>query len=168
MQARRAGVAVLLACLLGLSGLRTGVGETPARTLGETPEARPVFETAILLVDRADGITLTYRVELATTPRQHAYGLMHLPELAPDAGMLFVFDNMAIRRFWMKNTLIPLDILFFDQEGRFVSAVGKAEPGSLTPRSSGGPAKYVLELNGGRMEADGIDAGTTLRLPVRR
>lgn len=127
---------------------------------------RPVFETATLLLDRADGTTLTYRIELATTPQQHAYGLMHLRRLAPDAGMLFVFKEMGIRRFWMKNTLIPLDMLFFDAEGRFVSAVQQATPESLVPRRSDGPAKYVLELNGGRMAADGIDAGTRLRLPV--
>jgi len=160
LQASRLGVAVLLAILLGFAGLRAGAGDTN----GE----RPDFTKGTLLLDRSDGTTLTYEVEFATTPRQHAYGLMHLAELAPNAGMLFVFNDMAVRRFWMKNTLIPLDILFFDEDGRFVSAVRKAEPGSLASRNSDGPAKYVLELNGGQMEADGIDVGATMRLPVSR
>ena len=166
MPARQSAVALLLALLLAwlpcLAGGQAGAGETDGQI------DRPVFETATLLLDRDDGTTLTYRVELATTPQQHAYGLMHRPRLAPDAGMLFVFRGMAVRQFWMKNTLIPLDMLFFDAEGRFVSAVRQAAPGSLVPRRSDGPAKYVLEINGGRMEADGIDAGTRLRLPVGR
>ena len=127
---------------------------------------RPDFATSTLSLDRGDGILLTYRVELATTPRQHAYGLMHVEAMDADAGMLFIFDGMAVRSFWMKNTLIPLDMLFFDDEGRLVSAVEKAAPGSLVSRRSSGPAKYVLELKGGSMQADGIGPGARLRFPL--
>lgn len=127
---------------------------------------RPDFAKSTLSLDRGDGTLLTYRVELAATPRQHAYGLMHVEALDADAGMLFIFDGMAVRSFWMKNTLIPLDILFFDDEGRLVSAVKKAMPGSLVSRRSSGPAKYVLELNGGSMQANGIGPGARLRFPL--
>ena len=127
---------------------------------------RPDFAISTLSLDRGDGILLTYRVELATTPRQHAYGLMHVEAMDADAGMLFIFDGMAVRSFWMKNTLIPLDMLFFDDEGRLVSAVEKAAPESLVSRRSSGPAKYVLELKGGSMQADGIGPGARLRFPL--
>ena len=130
--------------------------------------SRPVFETASLSLDRGDGTILTYRVELAVTPYQHAYGLMHVTTLAPDSGMLFIFKDMSVRSFWMKNTLIPLDMVFFDAEGRFVSAIRNAAPGSLAARRSDGPAKFVLELNGGIMDADGIGPRSRLRLPVGR
>ena len=127
---------------------------------------RPDFATSTLSLDRGDGSLLTYRVELATTPRQQAYGLMHVEAMDADAGMLFIFDDMAVRSFWMKNTLIPLDMLFFDDEGRLVSAVEAAAPGSLISRRSEGPAKYVLELNGGSMRADSIGPDARLRFPL--
>ena len=127
---------------------------------------RPDFATSTLSLDRGDGSLLTYRVELATTPRQQAYGLMHVEAMDADAGMLFIFDDMAVRSFWMKNTLIPLDMLFFDDEGRLVSAVEAAAPGSLISRRSAGPAKYVLELNGGSMRADSIGPDARLRFPL--
>ena len=127
---------------------------------------RPDFATSTLSLDRGDGSLLTYRVELATTPRQQAYGLMHVKAMDADAGMLFIFDDMAVRSFWMKNTLIPLDMLFFDDEGRLVSAVEAAAPGSLISRRSEGPAKYVLELNGGSMRADSIGPDARLRFPL--
>ena len=127
---------------------------------------RPDFATSTLSLDRGDGSLLTYRVELATTPRQQAYGLMHVEAMDADAGMLFIFDDMAVRSFWMKNTLIPLDMLFFDDEGRLVSAVEAAAPGSLISRRSAGPAKYVLELNAGSMRADSIGPDARLRFPL--
>ena len=150
-----------LACL----GLFWVVVGGPTGALGASWD-RPDFATSTLLLDRGDGTLLTYRVELATTPRQHAYGLMHVEAMDADAGMLFIFDGMAVRSFWMKNTLIPLDMLFFDDEGRLVSAVEKAAPGSLVSRRSSGPAKYVLELKGGSMQADGIGPGARLRFPL--
>ena len=150
-----------LACL-GLFWVVAG-GHTGA--LGASWD-RPDFATSNLSLDRGDGTLLTYRVELATTPRQHAFGLMHVEAMDADAGMLFIFDGMAVRSFWMKNTLIPLDMLFFDDEGRLVSAVEKAAPGSLVSRRSSGPAKYVLELKGGSMQADGIGPGARLRFPL--
>ena len=127
---------------------------------------RPDFVKTTLSLDRGDGSLLTFRVELATTPRQHAYGLMHVEAMDADAGMLFIFDGMAIRSFWMKNTVIPLDMLFFDEKGRLVSAVEEAAPGSLVSRRSTGPAKYVLELNGGSMRARAIGPDARLRFPL--
>lgn len=127
---------------------------------------RPDFATSTLSLDRGDGSLLTYRVELATTPRQQAYGLMHVEAMDADAGMLFIFDDMAVRSFWMKNTLIPLDMLFFDETGALVTAIPGVPALSLTPRFSTAGAKYVLELNAGIAAETGIGQGARLQLPV--
>ena len=146
-----------LACL-GLFWVVAGGG---TGALGASWD-RPDFATSTLSLDRGDGTLLTYRVELATTPRQHAYGLMHVEAMDADAGMLFIFDGMAVRSFWMKNTLIPLDMLFFDEDGTLVSAVQDVPPHSLQPRRSAGDARFVLELNGGAMAARGITGAARL------
>ena len=127
---------------------------------------RPDFVQNTIMLDRGDGSILSFDVELAVTPRQHAHGLMHVANLPRSAGMLFVFDGEQQRSFWMKNTLIPLDILFFDGEGRFVSAARNAVPHSLESRLSDGPSRYVLEINGGLMRELGIGKAARLILPL--
>ena len=127
---------------------------------------RPDFSQTTITLDRGDGTILSFDVELAVTPRQHAHGLMHVANLPRTAGMLFIFDGDRQRSFWMKNTLIPLDILFFDGEGRFVSAASKAEPHSLESRLSDGLSRYVLEINGGLMRELGIGKTARLILPL--
>ena len=106
-----------------------------------------------------------FAVELALTPEDRARGLMARPTLPRGAGMLFVFSDAAPRSFWMKNTLIPLDILYFDAGGRFVSAAENAVPGDLTSLPSNGPAQFVLEINGGMVAQLGIGLGTILSHP---
>ena len=127
---------------------------------------RPDFETTSIRLDRGDGKILTFSVEIALTPRQHAYGLMHVEAMPRDGGMLFVFQNTAIRSFWMKNTLIPLDMLFFDETGALVTAIPGVPALSLTPRFSTAGAKYVLELNAGTAAETGIGQGARLLLPI--
>jgi uncharacterized membrane protein (UPF0127 family) len=93
-----------------------------------------------------------YNVEIADTEQQREQGLMFRDSLAPGSGMLFVHDAEQPLSYWMKNTRIPLDILYFDQQRHLVSVV-TALPCSLgnacPPFSSEGPARYVLELNAG-------------------
>ncbi|MGC6452920.1 MAG: DUF192 domain-containing protein [Candidatus Puniceispirillaceae bacterium] len=127
---------------------------------------RPDFARSAIMLDRGDGAMLSFDVELAVTPRQHAHGLMHVASLPRAAGMLFIFKGDRQRSFWMKNTLIPLDILFFDGEGRFVSAAENAVPHSRESRLSDGPARYVLEINGGLMRELGIGRAARLILPL--
>ena len=117
---------------------------------------RPTFDTGVVRLDRGDGTVLTFSVEVARTPRQWSFGLMHVTLIPAGQGMLFVFPDMAPRSFWMKNTLIPLDILFFDDNGALVSAAQDVPPLSLQSRRSAGDARFVLELNGGTMAARGI------------
>ena len=115
---------------------------------------------------RGDWGEARFTVEVADDADERAQGLMHRESMARSAGMLFIYDSARTVRFWMKNTLIPLDMLFFDDEGRLVSAFEKAAPGSLVSRRSSGPAKYVLELRGGSMQADRIGPGARLRFPL--
>jgi uncharacterized membrane protein (UPF0127 family) len=102
-----------------------------------------------------------FSVELANSPAEQAHGLMGRDHMAAGHGMLFVFRDSAPRTFWMKDTLIPLDMLFFDAGGRLVAIQADAKPCQADPCKlypSGVPARYVLELN----------AGTAARLGVRK
>jgi uncharacterized membrane protein (UPF0127 family) len=101
-----------------------------------------------------------FTVEMATTPAEQAHGLMGRTSMPADHGMLFVFADSALRVFWMKNTLIPLDMLFFDAQRHLVAIQADAQPCTADPCAlypSNVPARYVLELN----------AGTATRLGMR-
>ena len=100
-----------------------------------------------------------FNVEIANTPDERSYGLMNRTYLPPDSGMLFVFDDVANEAFWMKDTLIPLDMIFIDQTGRVLNVYENATPLSETPINSAGPCKFVLEINGGTCDKYGIRAG---------
>ena len=108
-----------------------------------------------------------FSVELATNEAAREHGLMMRTSLAADHGMLFVFPDTAPRGFWMKNTLIPLDILYFDAQRKLVSAQldvppCKADPCPIYP--SAGPARYVLELSAGTARRIGARDGDTLAI----
>ena len=108
-----------------------------------------------------------YTVELADTPETRERGLMFRRELAQDAGMLFIHDDAEPLAYWMKNTYIPLDILYFDRDRRLVSAQLGVLPCGRQPQCplypSAGPAKYVLELNAGEAQSLGLKPGDELR-----
>lgn len=95
------------------------------------------------------GPPVTVAVEVADTDARRARGLMFRERLPPGAGMLFVFPDETVRAFWMKNTPLPLDMLFIGADGRLKGCVERAEPFTLTPRSIPEPARYVLEVNAG-------------------
>ena len=93
-----------------------------------------------------------FYVELATTPEDRARGLMFREHLDPDKGMLFIFEEEGVHSFWMKNTLIPLDIIWIseDQEVVFISKNTQPCKTDICPSiNPGKKAKYVLEVNGG-------------------
>jgi uncharacterized membrane protein (UPF0127 family) len=90
---------------------------------------------------------------------------MFVTTLADNQGMLFVFPKAAMRSFWMKNTLIPLDMLFFDDSGQLVNGIADVPPRTLSPRKSTAPARYVLELKGGSMARFGITGPARLLFP---
>ena len=107
---------------------------------------------------------LVFRVEVALTPEEHARGLMYRTRLAPDAGMVFVFAEPQIQRFWMKNTLIPLDMIFIDSDRRIVGVVENAAPKTEDERRVDAPSQYVLEIGGGLAARLGIHAGQSVDL----
>ena len=100
-----------------------------------------------------------FEVELADTPASQETGLMFRQSLAEKRGMLFVFPQSQISAMWMKNTLIPLDMLFIDERGKIVRIAKNAVPHSRDIISSDGPVKAVLELAGGICDKSGIQPG---------
>ena len=120
--------------------------------------AQPTLETSPLTIVSGDA-RHAFTVELAQTQEQIATGMMFRTEMARDMGMLF---DMGVPRrvsFFMKNTLIPLDMLFIDSDGRVLAIAENAVPGSLRLIDPGVPVKAVLELNGGQAGELGISPG---------
>ncbi len=101
-------------------------------------------------------------LEFAVTPAQRAHGLMFRRSLPEGFGMLFDFGSTGAVAMWMKNTLIPLDMLFFDARGRVVGLIAGAEPLSEKVLSPGVPARAVLELPAGAIARYGVRVGDML------
>lgn len=127
----------------------------PAAAAAGAPSARVVVEPR-------RGGRFVVAVEVARTEAERARGLMSRRSLDEAAGMLFVFEEMGDHPFWMKNTLIPLDMIFIGDDARVTGVVARATPGSLEPRSAA-PSRFVLEVNGGWAEAHGVAPGDTIR-----
>ena len=106
------------------------------------------FERDQLAIETAGGAQ-QFAVELAVTSEQRAQGLMYRQRMAADAGMLFLYPAARPVSMWMKNTVIPLDMLFIGDDGRILHIAERAIPGSTATISSMQPARAVLELNGG-------------------
>ncbi len=102
-------------------------------------------------------------LELARTPKEMARGLMFRKDLDEYAGMLFVYKVDGDHHFWMKNTYLPLDMLFVSQQGEVLGIVENAEPMTTVSRSVGVPSRYVLELNAGFCRRHGVTVGSKMR-----
>ena len=116
------------------------------------------------VVVEADGRPVSFRVEVALTPEEHARGLMYRSHLDADAGMLFVFDDARVQRFWMKNTLIPLDMIFIAPDRRIAGVVANAAPETENERMVPARSQYVLEIGGGLASRLGIHAGELVEM----
>jgi uncharacterized protein len=116
------------------------------------------FAKSELTIESATG-QHHFDVELAQTPQQMAQGLMFRRALPADAGMLFEFDHDEPASFWMKNTIIPLDMLFITSDGVVADLHERAVPLLLEAITSDRPVRAVLELNGGTVERLGIKRG---------
>ncbi len=139
--------------LLALSAL-------PART-----EAEEGCRDDALFV-RGDWGVARFRVEVADTPEARERGLMFREHLGASEGMLFVYDAPGAPAFWMKNTLIALDMLFITPEGVVQYVHPEAIPGDLRPVSGGAGVQYVLEIRGGMAALLGIGPGSEIRHPA--
>ncbi len=104
-----------------------------------------------------------FQIYLADTPSQRARGLMFVRQLPADWGMLFLYDRPRTISMYMKNTFIPLDMVFIDGQGVVVDVVANTEPGSLASITPTGPAVAVLEINGGLAAKLGIEPGSRVR-----
>lgn len=145
-----------LALVLALSGTATVPGWGRALA-AEAPAVAADQEAGRLIIATSRGRT-AFDVELAATPEELARGLQHRRSLPADAGMLFDFGPERIVRMWMKNTYIPLDMLFIDAGGVVADVAEGAKPQSLDIIASRVPVRAVLEVN----------AGTVARLGIRR
>lgn len=123
------------------------------------------FAVSDLWIDSA-GERHRFRVEIAETPAQQARGLMFRTEVATDAGMLFDYGSPRPVTMWMKNTLVPLDMLFIDADGAVVRIERWTTPLSLDSISSGAPVVAVLELRGGAADRLGLAAGDRVSHPI--
>jgi len=134
---------IRLSCLVLLALLTIGCQTGPTLKTGK-------------LVGKSGSSSPVLNLEVAADDRTRQLGLMYRKELAPDAGMLFIFPDDQIRSFWMKNTFIELDIIFLTENLRSVSYIERAKPLSERRLESSGPARYVLEVPGGSLERWGI------------
>ena len=119
------------------------------------------FAKSQLVIETAKG-KFRFDIELALTPPQMAQGLMYRRTLAADAGMLFDYGDPQPIAMWMKNTLIPLDMIFVARDGRVVDFHERAVPMSLDTIESKVPAKAVIEVNAGTVARLGIRIGDTV------
>jgi hypothetical protein len=113
-----------------------------------------------LIIGAGDGKeTIPFSMEIANTPTSMQRGLMFREFLPTYGGMIFVFDQPQIATFWMKNTLIPLDMLFVAADGEIITIHQNARPHDLTPLTSYLPVKYGIELRGGTVKTLDIQTG---------
>jgi uncharacterized membrane protein (UPF0127 family) len=122
--------------------------------------AFPAFAQPLPTVQLNAGIHLI-RAELAADFTTRMQGLMHRKALAPNAGMLFIFDDASIHCMWMKNTLIPLSVAFIDEQGRIVN-IADMEPHSEQSHCAAQPVRYALEMERGWFAKRGVAAGARI------
>jgi len=125
-------------------------------------ERSPAGLEQLPLTIRSGGQVHRFIVEVARSPEEQAQGLMFRQSLAPDRGMIFPYDPPQQASFWMKNTLIPLDMIFIGPDRRIVHIADNAVPLSLEPVTWPQPVSAVLELAGGRSAELGLKPGDTV------
>lgn len=137
---------------------------TPSEQAHRAPEPSSARRTVVVVhTSRGDE---SFDAEIADTPADRARGLMERWSLPARAGMLFIFPREQHLTFWMKNTLIPLDMIFISHDRKIVGIVKKAKPLDTATRSVSGLSQFVLELAGGASDAYGIEPGQTVSFDV--
>ena len=123
-------------------------------------------ERSVLHIITQEGHTHIFHVEEARTPEEQAKGLMFRTHLDSDSGMLFFFEKSEQYSFWMRNTLIPLDMIFIREDGIIEHIHDNAIPHDETPIRAPNPVRAVLEINGGLSEKLGLNAGDRIEYPL--
>ncbi|MBI5949299.1 MAG: DUF192 domain-containing protein [Chloroflexi bacterium] len=156
---------LLLALAIVANLLAAACGGSPAAPAATvTPEATATPGPNVLTVRGPDGQSARVTVEFAVTPEERQKGLMFREALAADAGMLFVFPRDNAGGFWMKDTLVPLTIAYIDASGT-VQELREGVPRDLTNLRPAAAYRYVLEVNKGWFEANGLGVGAHVELP---
>lgn len=124
----------------------------------ETPEISFQKEGDLYLLKAGDTIK-KIAIEFAETDYEQQTGLMYRKSLEEDQGMLFLYPSEAVRSFYMKNTYIPLDIIFYNKDSAVVSFQENAKPLDETSLPSEAPAQFILELNAGKVKQWNIEVG---------
>lgn len=161
---RRWAAALLLTVIVSVPSLAAPTTARQALPLGAFPQERIAIET------RASFRRLLFEAWRADTPATREQGLMFVrdDQMRPDQAMIFVYDPPEYVSMWMKNTLLPLDMLFVDRGGCVVSLHERARPGSPENIESGRPVALVVELKAGTVKAHGIRVGDrVLRIDAR-
>lgn len=125
---------------------------------------RMLSQRGKVVLQTRSGKELQLDVEIASNDADRARGLMFRRSMPEMAGMIFVFPREDFQSFWMKNTFLPLDMMFADKDGVIVGIVENAQPQTLDPRFVEAKSKYVLEVNGGFAARHGIAAGDRITL----
>jgi uncharacterized membrane protein (UPF0127 family) len=164
--------ATVLAAVLGLLGCgAASKSPQPAPSATRSPAAPATTPSSSAAKTSGPRVRMPsgaeYSLELALTPEDQAQGLMFRESLAERHGMLFVFPETAPHHFWMKNTMIPLDMIWLDASGKVLFVSADTPPCKADPCPTygpDGPAQSVLEIAGGKAKAEGVAVGTTLGL----
>lgn len=138
--------------------VREVVGVVPDPQCPADPEGNPKLAVSVVRFPEAPG-AVEAAVEIADKDKDRMRGLMYRKAMGADAGMLFVFDEEQVLRFWMKNTCIPLDMIFIAEDGTIVGIEENTPTLSEDTFTANCPAKYVLEMNAGWSRKHGIKAG---------
>jgi uncharacterized membrane protein (UPF0127 family) len=126
-----------------------------------TSDAGPYTGPKVVLTTPSGDVEV--KVEVVSTAAKIQKGLMYRKHLPVDAGMLFLMGDERVHQFWMRNTLIPLDIMFIGSDMKVVGIAENAEPMTETLRTVGKPSAFVLEVNGGWSAKHGVGPGTQVR-----
>jgi uncharacterized membrane protein (UPF0127 family) len=151
-----------LATAVAAAGVLAACGAAPKTS--PDPTGPPAADTGPRIQMPSGAV---YAIELALTPEQQEQGLMFRESLPERTGMLFVFAETAPHHFWMKNTMIPLDMIWMDEAGTVLFISAGTPPCKADPCPTYGPdfpAKSVLEIAGGKAKSEGVTVGTTLKV----
>jgi len=134
----------------------------------QQPKVPPTFkkEGVLYFIKSTTGDSLRIDIEVAQTEAETTQGLMFRTHINENQGMLFIFDKAEMRSFWMKNTYLPLDIIFVNEQLEIVTIRHNAQPFSRASQASTAEAQYVVEVKGGFCKRHGIEEGDRIAFQI--